>query len=354
MSKKWPGGIITPTPATPTGPYENSVAPGIWTLSQQAYWAKQGLWPIAGNVAPVYGIFAGGASSGSVRNAISYVNINTTGNAISFGTMASAQGYGTACASTTRGLLNGGYNSSFVQISNISYITIGTSGTSASFGVLSANTYYPGSCNSSTRGVIAGGTPNFVNNAVATIQYVTIATLGNATFFGNLTEARSDLSACSSPTVGVFICGRNTSPPYQTTIIDQVNIASTGNATSFGNLSAARYQLGSCSSSTRGILAGGRGDPPTTPSSTNVITYITIASAGNPTSFGSLTQAAYSNNGCSSATRGLFAGGEISGGNTNNIDYVTIATTGNAVSFGQLITTLVSAFVFSGSNGGTQ
>jgi hypothetical protein len=41
MSKKWPGGIITPTPVAPT----TSSAPGIWTLSQQAYWQKQGLWP---------------------------------------------------------------------------------------------------------------------------------------------------------------------------------------------------------------------------------------------------------------------------------------------------------------------
>lgn len=49
MSKKWPGGIITPTPATPTGPYQDGAAPGIWTLSQQAYWARQNLWPIAGN-----------------------------------------------------------------------------------------------------------------------------------------------------------------------------------------------------------------------------------------------------------------------------------------------------------------
>ena len=48
MSKKWPGGIITPTPATPTGPYQDGTAKGIWTLSQQAYWQKQGLWPTAG------------------------------------------------------------------------------------------------------------------------------------------------------------------------------------------------------------------------------------------------------------------------------------------------------------------
>jgi len=52
MSEQYSGGIITKTPVTPSGPYETSTASGIWTLTQQAYWQKQGLWPTAGNVAP--------------------------------------------------------------------------------------------------------------------------------------------------------------------------------------------------------------------------------------------------------------------------------------------------------------
>jgi hypothetical protein len=50
MSKQYPGGLITKTPVTPAGPYQDGSAPGIWTLNQAAYWAKQGLWPTAGNV----------------------------------------------------------------------------------------------------------------------------------------------------------------------------------------------------------------------------------------------------------------------------------------------------------------
>ena len=50
MSKQYPGGLITKTPVTPAGPYEDGSAPGIWTLEEQAYWKKQGLWPTAGNV----------------------------------------------------------------------------------------------------------------------------------------------------------------------------------------------------------------------------------------------------------------------------------------------------------------
>jgi len=46
---KWNAGIIRPVAVAPTGPFENGAAPGVWTLDQQAYWQKQGLWPIAGN-----------------------------------------------------------------------------------------------------------------------------------------------------------------------------------------------------------------------------------------------------------------------------------------------------------------
>lgn len=52
MSKQYPGGIISKTPVTPSGAYETSTASGIWTLDQQAYWAKLGQWPTAGNSAP--------------------------------------------------------------------------------------------------------------------------------------------------------------------------------------------------------------------------------------------------------------------------------------------------------------
>ena len=52
MSKRYPGGIITKTPVTPAGPYENSAAPGVWTLDQALQYTKQGIWPTAGNQDP--------------------------------------------------------------------------------------------------------------------------------------------------------------------------------------------------------------------------------------------------------------------------------------------------------------
>jgi len=52
MSTQYPGGIISKTAPVPAGPFSNSAAPGIWTLNQQAAYAKQGIWPTAGNVNP--------------------------------------------------------------------------------------------------------------------------------------------------------------------------------------------------------------------------------------------------------------------------------------------------------------
>ena len=52
MSEKYPGGIVRGTPVVPSGPYQNSSAPGIWTLDQATNYIKQGIWPTAGNVNP--------------------------------------------------------------------------------------------------------------------------------------------------------------------------------------------------------------------------------------------------------------------------------------------------------------
>jgi len=48
MSKRYPGGVITKSPATPTGPFQTGAAPGIWTLDQQLQYQQQGVWPTAG------------------------------------------------------------------------------------------------------------------------------------------------------------------------------------------------------------------------------------------------------------------------------------------------------------------
>ena len=46
------GNIIIKNPATPTGPFENGSASGIWTLNEAAEFARLGIWPTQGVSAP--------------------------------------------------------------------------------------------------------------------------------------------------------------------------------------------------------------------------------------------------------------------------------------------------------------
>ena len=122
------------------------------------------------------------------------------------------------------------------------------------------------------------------------------------------------------------------SPTYSNTL-EYITIATTGNSVNFGNLSrGSGNQAAMCASATTGLHGGGIIAPAA--SFTNTVEYITISSTGNAATFGQLTSARRYLTALANSTRGVFAGG--AGGATNTIDYVTIASTGNAVSFGQL------------------
>ena len=176
------------------------------------------------------------------------------------------------------------------------------------------------------RGVIKGG-----DNA---ITYISISSQGNTKDFGDLTVQAINTSACASSTRGLFSAGYNHPSYYK--IIDFVTIATTGDATSFGEITTSDsyvYGMGGCSSSTRGLFAGG--SAPST-SSLDTITYVTIASLGNSQNFGDLTDGVRYPSGTSSPIRGIFGGGRDNSGNKNVMSYITIATTGDATDFGDL------------------
>ena len=334
MSIQWPGGIITPTPATPTGPYQDGAAPGVWTIDQAAFWVKQGLWPIAGNLPPPTALFSGSSWS--------TITINTTGNAVAWGyNMAIASG----CGSSTRGIFATTQDST-----DIYYVDYATTGVVNYFGSCIASLRGPASCSNSTRGVIAGGYDISIGY-VNTIQYVTIATTGNSTSFGILLNEINSSSGCASTTRGVYSGGFGSTPGYVNTI-QYITIASTGNATSFGILSNKCRTTSSSSNATTGIITLGFDNSATV---SNVIEYITIASTGNSTNFGQLTVARRSSAGAASSTRSVIAGGDTTGngtGITNVIDYVTIATTGNATSFGSLTAATSGNAASSNAHGG--
>jgi hypothetical protein len=84
MSKQYPGGIISKTAPVPSGPYADSTAPGIWTLEQQAAYAKLGQWPTQGNINPnlfIENLFSTYlyAGSNSLQTITNNIDLSTNG-----------------------------------------------------------------------------------------------------------------------------------------------------------------------------------------------------------------------------------------------------------------------------------
>ena len=90
----------------------------------------------------------------------------------------------------------------------------------------------------------------------------------------------------------------------------------------------------------RGVFGGGN--------SSNTISYVTIATAGNSSDFGDLLASRSGLRGGSSATRGLFTHSSISP-YINTIEYVTISSTGNSFDFGDMLGTSSSGATGSNS-----
>ena len=126
---------------------------------------------------------------------------------------------------------------------------------------------------------------------------------------------------------GLFGGGATGSSQYSN-VIDYVTMASAGNATDFGDLTEARQFVAGLSNATYGLFGGGETDTRKT-----TIDYITIATTANATDFGDLTEARHALAASSNGTIGLFANG-YGTGYSNVMDYITVATPGNATDFG--------------------
>jgi len=116
--------------------------------------------------------------------------------------------------------------------------------------------------------------------------------------------------------------------------IEYFDIATLGNSSNFGDLTEQRYGNKACSNGTRALETGGT----TEPSKTNM-EYSTIATLGNAIAFGDLLVKKYAHEAVSDGTYGLSIGGNGGASNTvlNDIEYVTIDNTGNGADFGDLI-----------------
>ena len=116
-----------------------------------------------------------------------------------------------------------------------------------------------------------------------------------------------------------------------------VTIASTGDASDFGSLLDRADVIGGINSPTRGIFSGMSVSPVAEGSASLVsrTEFVSITSLGNSQEFGNLSVTRNAVGGCSSSTRGLVSGG-LTPSLSDVIDFCTIATLGNFTDFGNL------------------
>jgi hypothetical protein len=286
------------------------------------------------------GVFGGG-DPGATNN-ISFIEIQSTGNAQDFGDLTQGRLGAGGFSSSSRGVFSSGYNAPLTNVNTIDYITISTTSNAVDFGDSTEARHEPGACSSSTRGVVGGGTNPGNSNVM---DYVTTASLGNAQDFGDLTVARRNITSAQSPTRGIFFGGRLDPGSVAQNFIDYITIATTGNALDFGDLTTTRGRAESVSNATRAVCIGGEN-----PSAVTTMEYVTMSSTGNSVNFGTCSSSANNaNNGASNSVRGVF---HSASGNT--LDYITIAATGNTTDFGDLNYAQARTTAFSDSHGGIE
>ena len=116
-----------------------------------------------------------------------------------------------------------------------------------------------------------------------------------------------------------------------TNVIDYVTIPTAGNAIDFGDTTLRKYNSGGASN-TRGVFGGG--DPA---GGVDTLEFITISTTGDGQDFGDLQTALTYVAGCSNQTRLVIGGGKPSPSSyTNEMSFVTIASTGDSQNFGDL------------------
>ena len=267
---------------------------------------------------------------GASDKAITYINIQSTGNTQSFGDLLAANASGGAVASSTRAVYGGGWTAPGVEIE---YVTIATTGNAIDFGAnrTAKGAYAYGSGNA-TRGLFWSGQdhPSYYN----TIDFITIATTGACAEFGDINMANGRYGGATFADSTRAINGGGVTGATSTALnnIDYVTIATTGNGTDFGDLTTAKRYVSGSSDTTRGVIyAGGA------PADSNIIEYVTIQSTGNSTDFGDATHARAHIAAMSNSIRGVFAGGYDSPTQVNVMDSIIFQTTGNAVDWGDYV-----------------
>jgi len=282
------------------------------------------------------GLFAGGYNHhptvSDYSNHISYINVDTTGNAEDFGNLTAGVGNGIfGYASSTRGLFGCGYDGGpNTSTDIIGYVTISSTGNAIDFGDSKYLVEGAVGFSNDVRGIHAFGFQRTDWASKNEIQYTTIATTGSTVGTGidGIAGQRNTDGGFSSPTRGIWAGGAG-----NLNTITYMNISTIGANSDFGDLVSDKGgQTSTTSNAVRGIIFAGNKAP--TPTNSNTIEYITIATLGNSIDFGDSTVTRTQSQSCASRTRAVCGGGTPS--NRDVIEYVQIMSTGNAVDFGDM------------------
>jgi len=303
--------------------------------------------PSSGAIIPYGGsraISAAGRQDG-IYLQIDYYSIPTTGDAQDFGDLPRTQRSGGAGASNgTRVVITGGNlnNLSSNVMDEVVYITTSTLGNAQDLCFLNTDRYRHETVSDGTLAITAGGRKGGTSfTTIDEIEKLTIESTSNGTDFGNLSEALYYTGGWSSSTRAVFMGGYTATydgSSFLTNNIDYVTTATPGNASSFGTISAGKVQETSgVGDDTRAIMMGGRKQGSPNPSQVEeFIQYITIATLGNTQDFGDLL-GNYSGMGTGSDGTYACCHAPFNGSAaTNIIERITIQTTGNSTDHGDL------------------
>tara|TARA_B100001769_G_scaffold207014_1_gene166498 strand:+ start:158 stop:1165 length:1008 start_codon:yes stop_codon:yes gene_type:complete len=282
----------------------------------------------------------------SPYNKIDYLNISTKGNGVDFGDTTKNYYECAAVGNKTRGVFAGGTYGSDDNV--MEFVTIATTGNAADFGDMAQSNNPGGGGGDQTRGILTGG----ASPASNMISFFNITSLGDATDFGvDQPFSGAYAGALSSPTRTLMFGGRS-SPYTAHNSIWFVTTQTTGIVNDFGDYTNQQHSgagvlnAAGASSSTRGIIAGGFNNTNPAGQNTNQMEFVTIATTGNSTDFGDLTQGTQMSKGASNCVRGMFAHGGT------RVDELNIASLGNATIFGDLNFSTSSGMSLSNAHGG--
>ena len=310
----------------------------VWDIREAYKSRRNNSWDDKGNL----GLSGGGNSAPSLLNVIDKINITVSSNASDFGDLTVARdnmikGGGQRVS----GMFAGGTTPSNSSV--IEKVIFVSGGGGTDYGDLTTAGYSGGKAANNHREVYryteGGRTTN-----ISYYDYLGAASGGKTADFGDSTVTTEGQIQPLCDGVRGISGGGSTNPTTQINTLESFTLMSLGNAVDFGDLNNTLRNGAGVSSKTRGIVGGGfffnSPSPGTSNTTYNVLDYVTIASAGNATDFGDLSQSRQCT-AVDNTTRGVFLGGFIypsapSNTAVNTIDFVEIATTGNATDFGDL------------------